>query len=80
MTFAHECFCPCGQSKNDQVDLFFQKTFDQVFDEQTEDHVFQKDLPTSKILWWHNFYIRNMSQSWKKKKNSSEGLSSTFNF
>lgn len=46
VTFVHECFCPCGQSKNDLVDLFFQKTFDQTFDEQTENHVFKKDLPT----------------------------------
>lgn len=50
MTFVHDCFCPCGQSKNDLVDLFFQKTFDQIFDGQTENHVFKKDLLASKVL------------------------------
>jgi hypothetical protein len=32
--------------KNDLVDLFSQKTFGQIFDEQINNHVFKKDLLT----------------------------------
>lgn len=55
MTFARECFWPLGQLKSDLVVLLFRKTFERIFDGQTENHAFKKDLLTNKILQCYTF-------------------------
>lgn len=68
VTFVRECFCPRGKSKNDLGDLFFWRTFVWIFDGQTENHVFKKDLLTNQFVYCHRFKGRRVDQSYKNKK------------